>query len=276
MLLGWALLRRETRLWQRLGHRPVLWWRDDDARHDTPSLDRLLTLSRRYRCPLTIAVIPAGSHEGLRTRLGRHPQVAIAQHGVTHTNLQPPHTACDEFRPGTAPDAIAASIRSGADRLQRHFDHPVALFVPAWNRMSPELIEGIARTDIPCISGRGGMRQTGRELDRLDVHLDLLRWRGGPRFRGEERFLRNVRQALRLRRRAGLWTEPLGLLTHHLDHDEGAWRFLEQFLRTTTGEALFDWTCVTRLLPRCLGDRERSGVLGAAQSASVVLALCGL
>jgi hypothetical protein len=36
------------------------------------------------------------------------------------------------------------------------------------------------------------------------------------------------------RRRAGLWDEPLGLLSHHLDHDEDAWRFLEVFLSIVT------------------------------------------
>jgi hypothetical protein len=32
------------------------------------------------------------------------------------------------------------------------------------------------------------------------------------------------------RRAKGAWDQPLGLLTHHLDHDEPAWRFLEAFL----------------------------------------------
>ncbi len=35
---------------------------------------------------------------------------------------------------------------------------------------------------------------------------------------------------LRSRRRHGRWGEPIGLLTHHLDHDEAAWRFLDDLL----------------------------------------------
>jgi hypothetical protein len=57
-----------------------------------------------------------------------------------------------------------------------------------------------------------------------------MRWKPNPRFRGAVRFLLRARRLLAERRGQGLWNEPLGLLTHHLDHDEPTWLFLEAFL----------------------------------------------
>jgi hypothetical protein len=57
-----------------------------------------------------------------------------------------------------------------------------------------------------------------------------MRWRGGPRFAGREQLLGKLTTLLALRRRQDLWSEPIGLLTHHLVHDEEAWRFLDELL----------------------------------------------
>jgi hypothetical protein len=68
---------------------------------------------------------------------------------------------------------------------------------------------------------------------RLDSHVDILRWKGQTRFRGDRRVLEALRRQLRLRRRSGAFDEPIGLLSHHLVHDEAAWRFLAWFVRTS-------------------------------------------
>ncbi len=46
------------------------------------------------------------------------------------------------------------------------------------------------------------------------------------------RFLRRARKLLVQRRVLGAWDDPIGLLTHHLDHDKATWLFLERFLAT--------------------------------------------
>jgi hypothetical protein len=75
-----------------------------------------------------------------------------------------------------------------------------------------------------------GQMRSAAEPNRLDTHLDLMRWKSAARFRGAARFLLRARRLLVERRTMGAWDQPLGLLTHHLDHDEAAWRFLEAFL----------------------------------------------
>jgi hypothetical protein len=57
-----------------------------------------------------------------------------------------------------------------------------------------------------------------------------MRWKPAARFRGAVRFLLRARRLLAERRTMEAWDQPLGLLTHHLDHDEAAWRFIEAFL----------------------------------------------
>jgi hypothetical protein len=49
------------------------------------------------------------------------------------------------------------------------------------------------------------------------------------------------------RRRAGDFDAPIGLLTHHLAHDEAAWAFLEWFL--AFGRRRFRWRGFEQLAP---------------------------
>ena len=45
------------------------------------------------------------------------------------------------------------------------------------------------------------------------------------------------------------WDEPIGLLTHHLVHDEAMWRFLEEFLTHTSVRPGIEWLS-PELFPR--------------------------
>nr|QQZ49375.1 hypothetical protein JKL49_20480 [Phenylobacterium glaciei] len=70
----------------------------------------------------------------------------------------------------------------------------------------------------------------------------------GARFRGEGRILERLRELLAERRQAGLWAAPVGLLTHHLDHDEAAWRFLDRFIAWTQASGDIAWRALPDLL----------------------------
>jgi hypothetical protein len=129
--------------------------------------------------------------------------------------------------------------------------------VPPWNDAHPLLERALASCGYAGWSVNGemasGERRPGDGLPRVDVHLDLMRWRGGARFRGKGRFLKAFRMELRRRRRAGLWDAPIGLLTHHLAHDEASWAFLESFLRRTARRAEFTWVALPALI-RAAGE----------------------
>jgi hypothetical protein len=231
LLLINAVLGPELARWKAKGRTPVLWWRDDDARRPTPALDRLLALSARFDAPVTVAAVPDGDIKALAQACRAADGVELAIHGFRHENRASPGQPSGEVNDldrladvilelGTALDVFRrAGVRAG-------------LFVPPWNNAHPTLKTALKLQGLE-LSCYGELRNE-QEPARLDTHLDVMRWKPEPRFRGAVRFLLRARRLLAERRLKGLWGEPLGLLTHHLDHDEAAWRFLESFLAVTT------------------------------------------
>lgn len=223
------ILGRELRLWAEAGHSPVLWWRDDDARAPNEALDRLLDLSRRHGAPLTLAAI-AGPHlAALVRRVEVEPTVEMAVHGFKHINRQPAGRGFGEVLPEDSQEWVRAQLRATVMAFHKAGAQP-SLFVPPWNNLAPQVIEAIGDSSLTAVSAFGQDRGAAEGVARLDTHLDVLRWKGGGRFRGRWRFLSRMRRLMASRRVSGRWDEPMGLLTHHMDHDAATWAFLDQFL----------------------------------------------
>ena len=245
---------RELRRWRRAGRTARRWWRDDDAAGGSAALDRLLQGSRASGAPLALAAVPAGDMAGLARRLTRIPLVNVVQHGVDHQNRRS-GPAAGEFPHDWSGRELETALRRGWSLLQAA---PGArpVFVPPWNDVHPHLETALGACGYAGWSASGQVSPKFDEdtgLVRVDVHLDLLRWRGGARFRGRGRFLRALAAELARRRRAELWDAPIGLLTHHLAHDEAAWRFLEAFLVWTARRREFVWAALPDLL-RAAGE----------------------
>ena len=226
-LLIATLIGPELARWKARGHAPVFWWRDDDARRVTPALDRLLALSARFEAPITIAAVPDGDIAALAKACRSIRYVELAVHGFRHENRAPPGWPSGEVNDLDRLADVISDLGTAKDVFRRAGVTP-RLFVPPWNNAHPTLKRALALQDLG-LSCYGEPRSQA-EPDRLDAHLDVMRWKPAPRFRGAIRFLLRTRRLLAERRRTGAWDEPLGLLTHHLDHDEDAWRFLEAFL----------------------------------------------
>jgi hypothetical protein len=256
--MHWAWLDIELRRWRAAGRRATLWWRDDDARFPTVQLDRLLAI--RAATPLTLAVIPDGDMAGLAARLAGTAGVSIAQHGVDHRNRRQ-GAAAGEFPPEWRRIRLATQIRAGWRRMGA-LPAATPVFVPPWNDVHPELRAVLADCGYVAWSAWGEAQDgdgTGEgSPPRIDAHLDLMRWKGGARFRGEARFLGDLRGLLTARRRAGQWHAPVGLLTHHLAHDEAAWAFLARFADWSAARSDLVW----RSLPELI-DARRPGARSA-------------
>ena len=258
MVLAGLRLGFELHAWRRAGRTAQLWWRDDDARALTPALRRLLELSDRHTVPLALAVIPEGLSEEVAEAVAARPQVMIVQHGVDHRN-RCDGPAAGEFPPSWTSWELAARLRVGWARLEP-IEAARKVFVPPWNDIPPGLPEALVHAGYAGFSAWGAIDPQGSPL-RIDAHLDLLRWRRGPRFRGVGRFEAALAQALRTRRRSGQWDAPIGLLTHHLDHDEAAWSYLAEFLCGTTREPALAWCSLERLMAK---RRTRMYLAGTA------------
>jgi predicted deacetylase len=223
------VLGSELRLWTKAGHAPVLWWRDDDARGPTGALEQLLNLARRHQAPLTLASI-AGPHLPLLARrVERHRLVEIAVHGFQHLNRQPEGRGFGEIVETDEIEWVRSQLRATVMAFHRAGVNP-SLFVPPWNNLQPQLMVALAESPLRAVSGFDQTTSAKGGVARLDAHLDVLRWKDGARFRGQWKFLVRMRRLLQQRRLAGQWEEPIGLLTHHLDHDHATWLFLERFL----------------------------------------------
>jgi len=217
----------ELARWKAAGHAPTFWWRDDDARRPTPALDRLLALSARFDAPITIAAVPDGDVAALAQACRGVPHAELAIHGFRHENRAPPGRPSGEVNDQDGLAEVMSDLGAAMEAFRRAGVTP-RLFVPPWNNAHPTLKQALELQGLE-LSCYGEMRRAA-EPGRLDAHLDLMRWKPGARFRGAVRFLLRARRLLAERRLNSAWDQPLGLLTHHLDHDEPAWRFLEAFL----------------------------------------------
>lgn len=245
------ILGQELRLWEKAGRAPVLWWRDDDARAPGEALDRLLALSRRHAAPLTLAAIANPHLSALVRRIEVEPAVEIAVHGFKHINRQPEGRGFGEVVAEDSQEWVRAQLRATVMSFHQAGAQPT-LFVPPWNNLQPQLIEAIGGSSIIAVSAFDQARGLLEGVARLDAHLDVLRWKGGGRFRGRWRFLSRMRRLMAQRRVSENWDEPMGLLTHHLDHDTAAWAFLDQFLAAFPIHARQDLTPASPRAPTAL------------------------
>nr|WP_204262830.1 glycosyltransferase [Methylobacterium sp. BTF04] len=206
--------------------RPVpVWWRDDDAVTATPALDRLLHLSERFAFRLLVAAIPARVDAALAERLRDAPLARVAVHGLSHANHAPVGAKPAEFGPHRPLSVLHAEATEALDRARASFgpDTLLPVFVPPWNRLAPDLAAALPDLGYGGLSSVPGLPVAG--LMRADIHLDPFDWRGTRSLADPPMLVATLAHAI-----AADLSGPLGLLTHHLVHDELVWAFLEDLL----------------------------------------------
>lgn len=235
-------LNHELANWRRAWRTPLLWWRDDDCRTAGPGLERLLRV--RGDIPLTLAVIPDGDLASLASRLGTATGVSLAQHGVDHENRLPAGGPRSEFTEDVTQSAVDAAVADGRARMEAAGLKPIT-FVPPWNEPSNRQIDAIRAAGYTSYS-TGARGKPLVALAHIGAEVDILRWKGEPHFRGRWRVFNALRIQLELRRAAGAFDEPVGILTHHLVHDEDAWSFLDWFIGYARGR--LEWRSLEAIL----------------------------
>ena len=188
---------------------------------------------------------PGGNPHETRAHGSCHPGVCVLQHGFAHRNHAGDGDKSMELGPHRPQDRVLMELRSGFTRLAASFEERfLPVLVPPWNRIAAPLLP-----ELPSLGLRGLSTFTprsGREpapgLRQVNCHVDLIDWRGGRKGRDHTVLARELAGHLRARREgradAG---EPSGLLTHHLDHDESAWSFLEEFLDRVAAHPGVHW-----------------------------------
>lgn len=246
----WKDLVRELQLWRDAGRTPTLWWRDDDAQSRTAALQPLTQLSSGHAVPVALASIPKGCDSTLVEVVSRYPELSVLQHGYSHTNHAPPDERKCELGAHRPQAAVLDELEQGQQELRRLFaTRFLPVLVPPWNRLSTALIDALPNVGFIGLSTLGP-RPKHTALTQVNVHVDLIDWRDGRRFVGEEQALRRLIEHLALRRAGGSVDprEATGIMTHHLVQDAAGWRFLARLFEISRKEGA-RWCSAEELFP---------------------------
>jgi len=221
------------------------WLRDDDAVEPTPALDQLLTLTRRFRVPLALAVIPEPTGEALADHLRSQDHVTVTVHGWSHRSYAPPGEKKRELGLHRPASVVLGELKEGLDKLSAlHGPRLQPMLVPPWNRIDAALLPALPDLGYRALSvfGREDQRLS---LACLNTHVDVMDWHGTRGGRDADVLFAEI---------AGWLTEgseppgAIGILTHHLVHDAAVWTFLERLFALTSGHPACQWMGVPELL----------------------------
>ena len=227
----WQILSAELDEW-----RPgsaIFWWRDDDAASATPALRRLLDMRDRFHVPLAIAAVPARFESSLASLVAELPPVAILVHGWNHQNHAPASAPAAELGSGRGADGVQADLSRGLTLLQKACGASLLpVLVPPFSQLHPSLVGAVRNAGFEAISMTGDF--VPLPLKSRNVHADISDWRTGTA--ADARVVIGTLVAALKLRRLGLLRQsvPLGLLTHHLAHDEATWKLTERMLAHVT------------------------------------------
>jgi hypothetical protein len=223
--------------------RPVqFWWRDDDASAPSPALGRAVGLSKKYAIPLALAVIPQAATPELFH--GLHKRVTVLQHGTDHRNRAAAGEKKTEY-PGTESlESALARIAEGMAKLRSVAGLKfMPVLAPPWNRLRADLLDKLPGIGIRGISAYGPQKsgEPAPGLRQVNTHVDVVAWRRGRRFVGEDEVLASTLRLLRS------MEGPIGWLTHHAVHDAATWDFLERLftlkdVRWVSAAEVFSYT----------------------------------
>lgn len=255
---SWRALAAELARWCDAGRVADLWLRDDDAVEPTPALERLLALAARHAVPVTLAVIPAFTGAALADRLAAAPEVEVTVHGWSHENFAPPREKKQELGAHRPAGDVLDLLEEGLARLrQLHGPRLVPVLVPPWNRIDTALVPRLGGIGYRALSVFGPERALG--LPAVNTHVDVMDWRGTRGGRDSAALVADIVARLRAIERPGAGAGgTLGLLTHHLVHDETVWRFLEGLFVRTADHPACRWASLSAVL----GGRDRGGEPG--------------
>jgi hypothetical protein len=231
----WRPLDVELNHWRAESLPLPVWWRDDDAIAPTPQLDRLSELADKLGLPVHLAVIPRDATLALAEYVAARASLVPVVHGWAHTNHAPRGEKKAEFRLDRPLDVMVTDAQAGMARLRSVFgDNMRQMFVPPWNRIAPEMAKQLPKLGYRILSTTTPRksRLVAPGLEQINTHLDPIDWRGSRGLISADALIAQTAGLLRDRREGRSDnTEPFGILTHHLVHDQDIWTFTEALLR---------------------------------------------
>ena len=250
---NWQLLEDELQLW----NQPVaMWWRDDDAVEDTAALRQLVSLQQLDGLiPLHLASIPMLLKNTLPELLSICPNVWVLQHGYNHQSNAIDGQRKVELGGNQSLHQLMQKLTSGRKKLQKAFSQRyLDIIVPPWNRYNSVAAEAFEQLHYKALSGLGMRGEQLSSIALLNVHVDIIDWKTRS-FVGTQTCIEKIIEQLQLRRMSPINTiEPLGLMTHHLAHDQACWDFLHEFMSKTAHHPKIEWLQAEQALNRQISE----------------------
>lgn len=245
MKADWTPLDAELAIWEQNDMVLPLWWRDDDAIAPTPALDTLCDMADRLGLAVHLAIIPACVQHSLADAVSNRPVVPVV-HGWSHQNHAVQGQKKAEY-PVNRPlaEMLTEVIKSRATLADMFSDSLCPMFVPPWNRITPELVAELPKAGYTALSTFTPRKTPAAapDLTRINTHLDPIAWHDGRSLIDPATLIAQVTRQL-ADRRAGVADndEPYGILTHHLVHDAAIWGFCEQLISRLLRGPAIPWT----------------------------------
>jgi peptidoglycan/xylan/chitin deacetylase (PgdA/CDA1 family) len=241
----WTPLRAELERWAQAARRPCFWIRDDDAVEPTQALDRLVRLANHFDIPLVVAAIPARATRALAARLATEPLVSVAVHGWSHENHAPSGKK-QELGLHRGQEIVLRDLQRGLDQTGGLFgEQAIPLLVPPWNRIDAALLPALPGLGYRALSVYGPAKPA--PLPMINSTVDIIDWHGTRGCLPVRHLVETIVAQLRAGFTSG---DRIGVLTHHLVHDEDAWMFLKTLFELTANYV--DWLGFANLMTRPL------------------------
>jgi len=236
-------LTAELAIWSKEGRTPRLFLRDDDAVDITPALDRLAKLIAQWNIPLLLAIIPNYATAELAKFVATNPLITPAVHGYAHKNHAPPDEKKIELGDHRPDDIVIGELKTGREILHQMFGTRLSdLLVPPWNRISENVARAALRSGFSGISGFGWSKPS---KSRVNTHIDIIDWKNGKANKTIDMITGELATNLAIAREHN-WA-GVGILTHHLVHDENGWEVLGEFLSLIAMTDDFEWVVANKL-----------------------------
>ncbi|MGI9524628.1 MAG: polysaccharide deacetylase family protein [Hyphomicrobiaceae bacterium] len=211
------------------GRTAHFWLRDDDAVAASRALSRFKGLCLENAVPVLLAVIPHHLQACLSAEVETWEGATIATHGFAHVNHATVLEKKSEYPAHRASYLVQVELRSGRQILFDQFGaRLLPIFVPPWNRVSGATLAMLPDAGYTAWSGFGRCRPSDLELMPLravNTHVDIIDWHGGRKGRPISDLARELADHISYGYDRGN-DIVIGILTHHLDHDDTANAFL--------------------------------------------------
>jgi peptidoglycan/xylan/chitin deacetylase (PgdA/CDA1 family) len=216
-----------------------LWLRDDDATRATVELDRFVAFCRGGGVAPLFAVIPGSLEESLIAAAAGWPGFwRIGVHGYAHRNRADAGAKKSEFPAHLDVATARAELIAGRALIAKAFGRrALPVFVPPWNRIGTAQAAALSECGFAALStfARAHVAQPPSKVRVVNTHVDLIDWRGG-RFGKPIAVLANE-----LATAVSSFRGPIGILTHHLDHDAACDAALQAIMQFVQDDARLRW-----------------------------------